>query len=208
MKIWWNSNSDLKTINALYIFATTLWFLFFLYLCIYLSIYLTSYPSIYLSIYLPIYQVSIYIYIYIYIYIQIYIIYVFIIIFSIFDEKQKTTFFTQSDTTAANIRLGEDVLKASWRPLQHVFSVTFFCLPRRLEDVLKTSWRHNCNTSCKHVLKTSWRHFRKTYCKYVLKTSWKTKSVTLKTSWKIRNVCWDCPTKFSLNYVTHGKDSF
>ena len=38
----------------------------------------------------------------------------------------------------ANIRLGEDVLKTYWRRLQDVFSVTFFCLPRRLEDVLKT----------------------------------------------------------------------
>ena len=38
----------------------------------------------------------------------------------------------------ANIRLGEDVLKTSSRRLQDVFSVTFFCLPRRLEDVLKT----------------------------------------------------------------------
>ena len=41
----------------------------------------------------------------------------------------------------ANIRLGEDVLKTYWRRLQDVFSVTFFCLPRRLEDVLKTSGR-------------------------------------------------------------------
>ena len=38
----------------------------------------------------------------------------------------------------ANLRLGEDVLKTSSRRLQDVFSVTFFCLPRRLEDVLKT----------------------------------------------------------------------
>ena len=29
----------------------------------------------------------------------------------------------------------------SWRRLQHVFSVTIFRLPRRLEDALKTSWR-------------------------------------------------------------------
>ena len=56
----------------------------------------------------------------------------------------------------ANIRVGEDVLKTSSRHLQGFFSVTFFCLPRRLENVLKTS------------CKTSWRHFRKTYCKYVL----------------------------------------
>ena len=41
-------------------------------------------------------------------------------------------------TVPANIRLGEEVLKTSSRRLQDVFSVTFFCLPRRLEDVLKT----------------------------------------------------------------------
>ena len=40
-----------------------------------------------------------------------------------------------------------------WRRLEDVFSVTFFCLPRRLEDVLKMSWRHNC--------KTSWRRLRR-----------------------------------------------
>ena len=44
-------------------------------------------------------------------------------------------------------------VKTYWRRLEDVFSVTFFCLPRRLEDI------HNCKTSCKHVLKTSsWRH--------------------------------------------------
>ena len=87
----------------------------------------------------------------------------------------------------ANIRLGEDVLKTSSRRLQDVFSVTFFCLPRRLEDALKTSWRHNCNTSCKHVLKTSWRRLEdilgrrtantledeKCYAEDVFKTSWR-----------------------------------
>ena len=49
------------------------------------------------------------------------------------------------------------VLVKTYWSLQHVFNVTFFCLPRRLKEVLKTSWRHNCKTSCKHVLKTSWR---------------------------------------------------
>ena len=57
----------------------------------------------------------------------------------------------------ANIRLGEDVLKMSSRRLQDVFSVTFFCLPRRFPYVLQTSSRRNCKTSCKHVLKTSLR---------------------------------------------------
>ena len=65
-------------------------------------------------------------------------------------------------------RLGEDVLKTSWRRLQ----CNIFCLIRCLENVLKTSWRH----------------FWKTYCKYVLKTSWRRlgrrKIVTPKTSWR------------------------
>ena len=50
------------------------------------------------------------------------------------------------------------------RRLQHVFSVTIFRLRRRLQDVLKTSWRRK-NCYAKDVLKTSWRH--------VLKTSWR-----------------------------------
>ena len=63
----------------------------------------------------------------------------------------------------------------SWRRLQHVFSVTIFRLPWRLEDVLKTS--------CKDVLKTS------------RKTSWrrlgKGKLVTLKTSWRLlEDISW------------------
>ena len=88
-----------------------------------------------------------------------------------------------------------------WRRTEDVFSVTFFCLPRRLEDiisrrlantprrrlgrrledVLKMSWRRLARR-LEDVLKTSSRHFRKTYYKYVFKTSWKTKSVTLKPS--------------------------
>ena len=87
----------------------------------------------------------------------------------------------------ANIRLGEDVLKTSWRRLEDVFSVSFFCLPRCLEDVLKTSWKHNCKTSWRRLQDilgrripiTSWRRLQD-----VFKTSWKTKSVTLKTAWR------------------------
>ena len=117
---------------------------------------------------------------------------------------------------AVNIRLGENLLKTSWRHLGDVFSVTFFCLPRRLEDiiarrpantswirleyVLKTSWKTSWKR-LENVLKTSWRRFRKTYCKYVLKTSsrrlgrrkvlrWRRLQDVLKTSWKTRNVCW------------------
>ena len=48
-----------------------------------------------------------------------------------------------------------------FRRLQHVFSVAFFCLPRRLQDVLKTS--------CKYVLKTSWK-MKDCYAEDVLKT--------------------------------------
>ena len=109
-------------------------------------------------------------------------------------------------TDPANIRLGQDVLKTSWRRLEDVFSVTFFCLPRRLENVLKTSWRHNCKTSCKHVLKTSWkmswRRLEDVLGRRIANTSWRrledvledekcyTEDV-LKTSWKTRNVSWE-----------------
>ena len=71
--------------------------------------------------------------------------------------------FEPVSTHPANIRLGEVVLKTSWRCLQcNIFFV--------FQDVLKTSWRHNCKSFCKNVLKTSWRRFRKTHCKYVFKT--------------------------------------
>ena len=83
----------------------------------------------------------------------------------------------------ANIRLCQDVLKTYWRHLPDVFSVTFFCLPKRREGVLKTSWRHNCKTSCKHVLKKSWRRLGRCF-EDVLKTSWKCLEDVLKTSWR------------------------
>ena len=54
----------------------------------------------------------------------------------------------------------------SWRCFQHVFSVTIFRLPRRLQDVLKIFWRR--------LAKTSWRHLA-THLEDVFKTSWKTK---------------------------------
>ena len=83
----------------------------------------------------------------------------------------------------ANIRLGEDVLKTSWRhncktSCKLVLKTSWRCLEDVLEDVLKMSWKR-----LEDVLKTSWRRFRKTYCEYVLKTSWKT-----------RNVCWESPS--------------
>ena len=58
-----------------------------------------------------------------------------------------TTFFISHDFSAkrcpANIRLGEDVLKMSWRRLEDVFSVTFFCLPRCLERQIGIN-KHKC----------------------------------------------------------------
>ena len=82
----------------------------------------------------------------------------------------------------ANIRLGEDVLKTPWRRLQDVFSVTFFCLPRRLEDIIarrlaNTSWRRLEDILGRLIANTSWRSLED-----IFNTSWKTKSVTLKTS--------------------------
>ena len=96
----------------------------------------------------------------------------------------------------ANIRWSSRSLEdTSWRRLQHVFSVTIFCFPRRFQDVLKASWRLLSKTSWKHltrhledVLKTSWktknccaqdifktfwRHVLKTYWRHVLKTYWR-----------------------------------
>ena len=83
------------------------------------------------------------------------------------------------------------VFKTSWRRLQHVFSVTIFCLPWLLQEVFKTPWRRlgRCledisqdvlNTSWKtkncyaeDVFKTSFRHVFKTSWRHVLKTSWR-----------------------------------
>ena len=61
-----------------------------------------------------------------------------------------------------------------WRRTEDVFSVTFFCLPRRLEDII-----------ARRLANTSWRRLEdvledeKCYAEDVFKTSWKT-----------RNVCW------------------
>ena len=43
-----------------------------------------------------------------------------------------------SKQNPANIRLDEDVQKASWRRLEDFFSVTFFCCKTSLEEVLQT----------------------------------------------------------------------
>ena len=136
------------------------------------------------------------------------------------NSEESTWPATVLEKTPANIRLDEGVLKTLWRRqtswsrrifalalsqqtfvlvktywrrIQDVFSVTFLCLPRRLEDTIrKTSYKHVLKTSWrrlgrrfKDVLKTPWRSFRKTawrrledvlertYCKYVLKGSWR-----------------------------------
>ena len=71
-------------------------------------------------------------------------------------------------TIPANICLGEDVLKISWRRLKDLLSVTFFVF----QDVF----------------------FKKMKNWYTWKTSWKMKNCftedVFKTSWKKRNVCW------------------
>ena len=81
-----------------------------------------------------------------------------------------------------------------WRRTEDVFSVTFFCLPRRLEDITA---RRLANTSLRRledvledVLKTSWKCLED-----VLKTSWKTfqedvLQIRLEDVLKTRNVWW------------------
>ena len=88
-----------------------------------------------------------------------------------------------------------------WRRTEDVFSVTFFCLPRRLQDVLKTLFQDVMQTRLEDVLKTSWRRFRKRHCIFILKTSWRRLQKVLedekcyaedvlKISWITRNICW------------------
>ena len=92
------------------------------------------------------------------------------------EKSSQSTVWSQFNMCPANIRLDEDVLKTSWRRLEDDFSVTFFCLSRRLQDVLKTSSRHNCKNSSwrrleedvlheglEDVLKTSRRRLAKTF---------------------------------------------
>ena len=65
------------------------------------------------------------------------------------------------------------VLNTSRRRLQHVFSVTILCLPRRLEDVLKTSCKTSWKTKncyAEDVLKTCPEDVLKTCLEDVLKT--------------------------------------
>ena len=59
----------------------------------------------------------------------------------------------------------------SWRRFQHVFSVTIFRLPRRLQDVLKIFWRR-LEDILQHILKTSSRRLGRQNI-VMLKTSWR-----------------------------------
>ena len=79
------------------------------------------------------------------------------------------------------------LVKTYWRRLEDVFSVTFFCLPRRLQDIIARSLLED-------ILVTSWRrrleNFLKMSCEGVLKM-WRPedvftrrKIITLKTSWR------------------------
>ena len=66
------------------------------------------------------------------------------------------------------------LVKTYWRCLEDVFSVTFFCLPRRLEDII-----------ARRLANTSWRRLGR---RKVLR--WRRLQDVLKTSWKTRNVWW------------------
>ena len=80
----------------------------------------------------------------------------------------------------ANICLGEDI-----------FSVTLFCLPRRIEDVFKTSstrvWKTPSRRRREDVLKMSWRRpllsMFSRRLEDVLKTFWKVSWTHLKMSY-------------------------
>ena len=66
--------------------------------------------------------------------------------------------------------------------LEDVFSVTFFCLSRRLQDIIARRLLEN-------VLKTSWRrHLEDVFGRHLGRQ----KIVTLTTYWKTRNVYWVC----------------
>ena len=101
-------------------------------------------------------------------------------------SNTQQTFVGLQDVFKTSSRRLQDM---SWRRSQHVFSITIFCLPRRLEDVLKLSCKYVLKTSSRrlHVFKTSrktsWRHLQDDF-----KMSWKTKNCyagdDLKMSWR------------------------
>ena len=64
-----------------------------------------------------------------------------------------------------NIQQTFVLVKTYWRRLQDVFSVTFFCLPRRLEDIIarrlaNTSWRRLEDVLGRRIANTSWRRLQ------------------------------------------------
>ena len=77
---------------------------------------------------------------------------------------------------STNIRLGEDVLKKSWRSLQDVISVI-------ASHLANTSWRRLADVLGRRIANTSWRRLQD-----VFKTSGKTKKCyaedVFKTSWR------------------------
>ena len=74
------------------------------------------------------------------------------------------------------------VFKTSWRRLHHVFSVTVFRLPRRLQGVLQICLEDLWKT----YLKTSWRRLRRR------------KTFTLITSWRsLEDMSWKRPEDVS-----------
>ena len=88
--------------------------------------------------------------------------------------------------------------KTSPRHLEDVFSVKFFCLPRRHENFFKTSSRCVCKTPYKNFCKMSWRRLRDVFAirlpktssrglQNVFKTSSKTSSRHLQDAFK---TCW------------------
>ena len=81
----------------------------------------------------------------------------------------------------------KDVLKTSWRCLQHIFA-------RRLEDAVKTSWRCTVDVFktfmqyVEDVLKTSWHDVLKTSLRCITKTNI---LVLINTSWRsLEDVFW------------------
>ena len=92
--------------------------------------------------------------------------------------------FEPVSTHPANIRLGEDVLKTSWRCLQCNIFLSSKTSWRRLEDIIarrlaNTSWRRLEDVLGRRIANTSWRRLEdvledeKCYAEDVFKTSWR-----------------------------------
>ena len=81
------------------------------------------------------------------------------------------------------------LVKTYWRRLEDVFSVTVFCLPRRLQDV----WIRLQGMIARRLTNTSWRRLEDVLRRRIAKTSWirlgRRKIVSLKTSlWRLEDV--------------------